>query len=320
MDDISVSKSNNGNAVVLNIQAPPVSKTPFPSLPPTSPPLLSVHFLQKLLAELVGTYYLIFAGCAAIAVNAQHNNAVTLVGIAAVWGLVVMVLVYSLGHISAHFNPAVTIALASCKRFPLYQLPAYLTVQVIGSTLASATLRLLFDLNNDVCSKKHDVFLGSSPSGSDLQAFGMEFIITGFLMIVVCAVTTSKILVRQGTRGFNHRCNRHTERYLCRVIFRSFPFSISISLNSSMVMISLANQYNVSIHREVSGASMNPARSLGPGLVWGCYKGIWIYLLAPTLGAVSVALIHQLLPPTHKADPEFSRTGSSHKRVSDLPL
>ena len=146
----------------------------------------------QLIAELVGTYYLIFAGCAAIAVNAQHNNVVTLVGIAVVWGLVVMVLVYSLGHISAHFNPAVTIALASCKRFPLYQLPAYLTVQVIGSTLASATLRLLFDLNNDVCSKKHDVFLGSTPSGTDLQAFGMEFIITGFLMIVVCAVTTSK--------------------------------------------------------------------------------------------------------------------------------
>ena len=151
-----------------------------------------VHLNLQLIAELVGTYYLIFAGCAAIAVNAQHNNVVTLVGIAVVWGLVVMVLVYSLGHISAHFNPAVTIALASCKRFPLYQLPAYLIVQVIGSTLASATLRLLFDLNNDVCSKKHDVFLGSSPSGTDLQAFGMEFIITGFLMIVVCAVTTSK--------------------------------------------------------------------------------------------------------------------------------
>ncbi|KFK36331.1 hypothetical protein AALP_AA4G108900 [Arabis alpina] len=103
-----------------------------------------------------------------------------------------MVLVYSLGHISAHFNPAVTIALASCQRFPLNQLPAYITVQVIGSTLASATLCLLFDLNNDVCSKKHDVFLGSSPSGSDLQAFMMEFIITFFLMLVVCAITTAK--------------------------------------------------------------------------------------------------------------------------------
>lgn len=140
----------------------------------------------------MGTYYLIFAGCAAIAVNAQHNHVVTLVGIAVVWGIVVMVLVYCLGHISAHFNPAVTLALASSQRFPLNQVPAYITVQVIGSTLASATLRLLFDLNNDVCSKKHDVFLGSSPSGSDLQAFVMEFIITGFLMLVVCAVTTTK--------------------------------------------------------------------------------------------------------------------------------
>ncbi|CAH8264706.1 unnamed protein product, partial [Arabidopsis lyrata] len=107
------------------------------------------------MAELVGTYYLIFAGCAAIAVNAQHNHVVTLVGIAVVWGIVVMVLVYCLGHISAHFNPAVTLALASSQRFPLNQVPAYITVQVIGSTLASATLRLLFDLNNDVCSKKH---------------------------------------------------------------------------------------------------------------------------------------------------------------------
>lgn len=151
-----------------------------------------IKFDLQLIAELVGTYYLIFAGCAAIAVNAQHDKVVTLVGIAFVWGIAIMVLVYCLGHISAHFNPAVTIALASAKRFPLIQVPAYITVQVIGSTLASATLRLLFDLNNDVCSKKHDVFLGSSPSGSDLQAFVMEFIITGFLMIVVCGVTTTK--------------------------------------------------------------------------------------------------------------------------------
>ncbi|VVA93501.1 unnamed protein product [Arabis nemorensis] len=249
-------------------------------------PLFSAHFLQKLIAELVGTYYLIFAGCAAIAVNAQHNNTVTLIGIALVWGLVIMVLVYTLGHISAHFNPAVTIALASCKRFPLNQLPAYITVQVIGSTLASATLRLLFDLNNDVCSKKHDVFLGSSPSGSDLQAFVMEFIITGFLMLVVCAVTTAK---------------RTTEELEGLII------GATVTLN-------------VIFAGEVTGASMNPARSLGPALVWGCYKGIWIYLLSPTLGAVSAAWIYKMLSSTQKTEPEFSNTASSHKRVTDLPL
>lgn len=82
----------------------------------------SVPFLQKLMAEILGTYFLIFAGCASVAVNAQHDKAVTLPGIAIVWGLTVMVLVYSLGHISgAHFNPAVTIAFASCGRFPLKQ-------------------------------------------------------------------------------------------------------------------------------------------------------------------------------------------------------
>lgn len=104
----------------------------------------------------------------------------------------------------------------------------------------------------------------------------------------------------------------------------NFHFSslLSASLRSSMVIF-LANQWEkskLSFYREVSGASMNPARSLGPALVWGCYKGIWIYLLAPTLGAVSGALIHKMLPSIQNAEPEFSEAGSSHKRVTDLPL
>lgn len=71
---------------------------------------------------MVGTYFLIFAGCAAVVVNKNNDNVVTLPGISIVWGLVVMVLVYSVGHISgAHFNPAVTIAFASTKRFPWKQ-------------------------------------------------------------------------------------------------------------------------------------------------------------------------------------------------------
>lgn len=83
----------------------------------------SCSFLYiQLVAEVVGTYFLIFAGCAAVAVNKNNDNVVTLPGISIVWGLAVMVLVYSLGHISgAHFNPAVTIAFATTKRFPLKQ-------------------------------------------------------------------------------------------------------------------------------------------------------------------------------------------------------
>ena len=74
------------------------------------------------MAEVLGTYFLIFAGCASVVVNVNNEKVVSLPGISMVWGLAVMVLVYSVGHISgAHFNPAVTIAFASCKRFPLKQ-------------------------------------------------------------------------------------------------------------------------------------------------------------------------------------------------------
>jgi len=70
----------------------------------------------------VGTYFLIFVGCAAVVVNLDKDKVVTMPGIAIVWGLAVTVLIYSVGHISgAHFNPAVTIAFATCKRFPAKQ-------------------------------------------------------------------------------------------------------------------------------------------------------------------------------------------------------
>ena len=77
---------------------------------------------MQLTAEVVGTYFLIFAGCAAVVVNKNNDNVVTQPGISIVWGLAVTVLVYSTGHIcGAHFNPAVTLAFASTKRFPLKQ-------------------------------------------------------------------------------------------------------------------------------------------------------------------------------------------------------
>lgn len=76
---------------------------------------------MQIIAEVFGTYFLIFAGCGAVVVN-KNTGTITFPGVAIVWGLVVMVMVYSVGHISgAHFNPSVTFAFAVCKRFPWKQ-------------------------------------------------------------------------------------------------------------------------------------------------------------------------------------------------------
>ncbi|KAF9588862.1 hypothetical protein IFM89_016825 [Coptis chinensis] len=141
-------------------------------------------FLQKLLAELLGTYILVYAGCSAVVTNISKDNVITLPGVAATFGLVVMVMVYTLAHISgAHFNPAVTIAQATCMRFPLKQVPAYIIAQILGSTLASGTVRILFG-------SKHSEFPGTIPSGSHFQSLIVEMIITFVLLFVISGVFT----------------------------------------------------------------------------------------------------------------------------------
>ncbi|MBA0871315.1 hypothetical protein Goshw_024167 [Gossypium schwendimanii] len=269
-----ISGCNGNHEVVLNVNGE-TSHPPPP--PPSSAPKrkdsdlgFSVPFIQKLMAEVLGTYFLIFAGCAAVVVNVNNEKVVSLPGISIVWGLAVMVLVYSLGHISgAHFNPAVTIAFATCKRFPLKQVPAYVFAQVIGSTLAAGTLRLLF-------SGPHDVFAGTSPQGSDLQAFGIEFIITFYLMFIISGVATDN---------------------------RAIGELAGLAIGATVLI-------NVMFAGPITGASMNPARSLGPAIVSNHYKGIWIYLMSPTLGAVSGAWVYNMVRYTDKPLREITKSAS----------
>lgn len=271
-----ISGCNGNHEVVLNVNG----ETTHPPPPPSSAPKrkdsdlgFSVPFIQKLMAEVLGTYFLIFAGCAAVVVNVNNEKVVSLPGISIVWGLAVMVLVYSLGHISgAHFNPAVTIAFATCKRFPLKQVPAYVLAQVIGSTLAAGTLRLLF-------SGPHDVFAGTSPQGSDLQAFGVEFIITFYLMFIISGVATDN---------------------------RAIGELAGLAIGATVLI-------NVMFAGPITGASMNPARSLGPAIVSNHYKGIWIYLMSPTLGAVSGAWVYNMVRYTDKPLREITKSASFHK-------
>jgi MIP family channel proteins len=139
--------------------------------------------MNKYLSELLGTFALVFCGTGAIVINEQSGGAVSHVGIAITFGLIVMAMIYALGDISgAHINPAVTIAFTLAKRFDLKQVLPYILSQTIGAILASVVLRFLFPYSNT---------LGITiPAGTDLQSFVLEFILTFFLMLVIINVAT----------------------------------------------------------------------------------------------------------------------------------
>jgi aquaporin Z len=138
--------------------------------------------MRKHVAELIGTFALVFCGTGAIIINEQTNGAVTHVGVAITFGLIVMAMIYALGSISgAHINPAVTIAFAIANRFQLKEVPSYIIAQLVGAFLASLILKLLFPDNQ---------LLGTTmPAGSAIQSFVLELILTFFLMLVIINVS-----------------------------------------------------------------------------------------------------------------------------------
>ena len=138
--------------------------------------------LRALVAEAIGTFALVFAGCGAIMVDAK-TQALGHVGVAITFGLVIMFGIYAVGHISgAHFNPGVTFAFAVSRHFPWSRAVGYWGAQLIGAIAAAALLR--GSLGN-VAS------VGATlPSGSQGQSFLWELVLTFFLMFVVMAVAT----------------------------------------------------------------------------------------------------------------------------------
>jgi len=139
--------------------------------------------LRKSVAEIIGTFALVFCGTGAIVIDNQTKGAVTHVGVAITFGLIVMAMVYGLGEISgSHLNPAVSIAFTLAGRLPGKALAPYIASQLAGALLASSTLRLLFPTNQ---------LLGATlPAGPALQSFVLEMILTFFLMLVIMGVAT----------------------------------------------------------------------------------------------------------------------------------
>ena len=139
--------------------------------------------MKKCVAEFIGTFALVFAGTGAIVVNNASQGAITHVGIALTFGLVVLAMVYTVGDISgAHMNPAVTLGFFVAKRLPWREVLPYLASQSAGALSASFVLRILFPA---------DITLGATlPAGSIAQSFVLEVILTLLLMFVILNVST----------------------------------------------------------------------------------------------------------------------------------
>ena len=210
-------------------------------------------FVRSLLAEAIGTFALVFAGCGAIMVDAK-TGALGHVGVAISFGLVIMVMIYAVGHISgAHFNPAVTLAFAVSRHFPTSRVAAYWAAQLAGATAAALVLR---------ASLGNVAHVGTTlPSGSDGQAFLWEAVLSFFLMFVIMAVATDT---------------------------RAVGEAAAIAIGATVGLDAMFGG-------PVTGASMNPARSLGPAIAAADFTSIWVYLTAPFLGAVIAAVTYQFL-------------------------
>ena len=212
---------------------------------------------KKLIAEFIGTFFLIWCGTGAIVINQQAPGNIGNLGIAITFGLVVMSLIYAFGNVSgAHFNPAVTIAFAVSKRFPLAQVVPYIIAQIAGSIIASSVLLLLFPTDATK--------LGATiPHGSTLQSFTMEFLLTFLLMIVIMKVALG---------------SKETGMFA------------GIAIGSVVLLEAL-------FAGPICGASMNPARSIGPAVVSAHLQQLWLYIVAPTLGAVAAVFLFNYLQP-----------------------
>lgn len=140
--------------------------------------MTSVSLSRRCLAELVGTFTLVFAGTGAVVVNDTHGGAVTHVGVALTFGLVVTALIYALGPVSgSHMNPAVTLSLAVAGVQPWRDVVPYTLAQVAGAFLASGLLAAAFPL--------HGTLGATLPAGGWPVSWGFEFVLTAILLVVV---------------------------------------------------------------------------------------------------------------------------------------
>ena len=234
---------------------------------------------RRAAAEGVAAFVLVFAGCGAIVADAQYGAALGTVGIALVFGLVIMAMVHATGHLSgAHINPAVTVAFTLTRHFPAREALAYIAAQLAGAVLAAlALLAIWTDRPAELGATVPHVGAGS--------AVVYELVMTALLMFVIMAVATDT---------------------------RAAGAAAAIAIGGAIGLDALFGG-------PVTGASMNPARSFGPALASGEWREFWVYAVGPIAGAALGALTYQVVrgePPGHPSGTRGGRSASASQAES----
>jgi MIP family channel proteins len=206
------------------------------------------------LAELIGTFMLLFFGTAAIMAAPGAADAAQKLLIAFAFGLAILAAVYTFGHVSgAHLNPAVTLSLVASRRFPASAAPVYIVAQVVGAVLGVLAVAAVFD--GDLGSTATVPGEGVSAG----QALLIE-VLLGFVLVLVVKATA--------------------------VDDRAEGPSSGLAIGLTIVIGHLA-------FIPISGSSFNPARTLGSAIVGGEADAIWVYLIGPVIGGVIAALLYE---------------------------
>ncbi|XP_020089053.1 probable aquaporin NIP-type [Ananas comosus] len=233
-----------------------------------------VNCVQRLIAEAVGTFFIMFIGCGSIVGNMMHST-VTFPGICTAWGLVVTAMVYAVAHISgAHFNPAVTITFTALGKFPLKEAPLYIVSQLVGAIFGSGVLYLLLN-------PKPEQFYGTIPVGSVIQSFVLEIIISFLLMFVISGAFADTRAI--GELG-------------------------GIAIGATILLSCLTAG-------PISGASMNPARSIGPAIIMHNYKALWAYIFGPVIGMLAGGFTYKLIKFLDKPSQDVTKNSTFLKNI-----
>lgn len=235
---------------------------------------------RRLLAESLGTFWLVFGGCgSAVLAAAFPNLGIGFVGVAFAFGLTLLTMAYAIGHISGcHLNPAVSVGLAVGRRFPMSEVLPYVLAQIIGAIIGAGVLYFIasgkvgFDVSAGFASNG---FAEHSPGGYSMAACFVAEVVLTFMFLMIIQGATDK----RAPQGFA-------------------PIAIGLGL-TLIHLISIP----------VTNTSVNPARSTGPALFVGGWavQQLWLFWVAPIVGAAIAGIVYPMIAGTPEAEPKASK-------------